>query len=117
MLSRLNGWQRLWMLCSGIYLLLVVFFLITELRSDVEQTSSVATELRELIELATEAKDQETIVAANKKLELLRDTTNYDRLKSISKYSLIWVLPVTLAYLFGAAVGWVIKGFKKAGGS
>ncbi len=141
-LSRLNGWQRLWLLVSVIYFLLVVSLtaLLLPKKSDYLRTRVYDTinliiknipELRgsyayQIRDAYPELSDDDVVKRIHSKFKgqvdfsSIEDEYNARLAKLPSAQAeafgigfLFWIVPVALTYLLGWAIGWVIKGFRR----
>jgi len=142
---RLNGWQRLWILLSALYLALVVVAAIAKMprSSDYINTRVHASidAVGKYMEVSTPGYTYEGSYAVRQKHYAdLSDEQILDRLhtKFAGKVDLepidreykqkmqaeqatflgyavaSWLGPITLLYAIGAAIAWVIRGFRRS---
>ena len=141
-LSRLSGWQRLWLILSVIYLIVVAAFTVISMPKASQYSSSrVHDTIRTIIdnvpklsgmyvyqirEVYSDFSDEELIQKIHEKY---KDKVDFDatekkyrnkmsrlpsvRAKFIGLGLLFWIVPVVLVYILGISGGWIVKGFKK----
>lgn len=140
MRTKLNGWQRLWIIVSVIYLLLVVLFTwiswptAKEIESSwlyslIEATKDPGDYSYQIREAYQDVPDRELIRRINEKYaeqkdykeELQKINQRYqkqlaslgrNRLTSLGIAFMAWIIPIGMVYLLGLAVGWIHKGFQ-----
>jgi hypothetical protein len=141
-ISRLNGWQRLWILLSTTYLIGVVSiavllfpkkadYLSTRVYDTINLTIKHVPELQgsyayQIRDDYKDLSDQEVIKRIHAKFkdkidysEIERDYgTKLERLpsekaKAVGIWFLVWLIPSLATYVLGWSVAWVIRGFKK----
>lgn len=138
---KFNGWQRLWVVLSAMYLPIVIVFTSiswpTEKQIEnswvyslIDSTKDPSDNTDQIREAYKDIPDKELIKRINAKYETkpeykeILNTTNlrYQKeiqaiatahFKTIGLALIAWVLPVGTAYLMGLAVGWIYKGFKE----
>jgi hypothetical protein len=141
-LSRLSGWQRLWLVLSVIYLIAVAAFTVIlmpkasqylssrvydtvrTIKDNVPELSGMY--VYQIREAYSDFSDEEIIQKIHEKY---KDEVDFDaiekkyrnkmsrlpsmRAKFIGLGLLFWVAPIVLVYILGISVGWIVKGFKK----
>lgn len=137
-LNKLNGWQRLWLLCAAIWVIPVVMFTYTAIPkptpSEILQDRSyinadAATKAATFLKYigndpnytsaneATKAAIRERFGIVESQSRTTEagaiDIQSKSRLKIIALGFLAWVLPSVVIYLFGIAIRWVYVGFSK----
>ena len=126
-LNKLNGWQRLWVLATVLWLIVVAFFSITSAPRKFERAP-----LPPDSSLEEQYSRQQTDVALSKpptslnaegKLFLAKAIRERAEIKKMYVHDLcahiffsllFWIIPVVFIYLFGFSIGWVLQGFKKS---
>jgi len=141
-LSKLSGWQRLWLVLSVIYLIVVAAFTIILMPKASQYSSSMVHDtiqttidnvpklsnmyVYQIREAYSDFSDEELIQKIHEKY---KDEVDFDaiekkyrnkmshlpsvRAKFIGLGLLFWVAPIVLVYILGISVGWIVKGFKK----
>lgn len=139
---KLNGWQRLWIVTSVIYILPVFFFAyITFPESNAHQFFGRFAKLDAKEDWDIELKREFIIDTAKSRIRLKGNghqsdkrnddeyhkylidrwgklidldfsRVNYSRLHHILIAFSLWLLPLVIIYIFGYAVSWVRHGFK-----
>ncbi len=137
---KLNGWQRLWVVLSAIYLAIVIVFTwsswptrrqvenswVYDLINVIKDPKDYAYEIRdaykdipdgELIQRInakySEKPDYKEILnTTNLKYQMEIESLWKDRFKTLGIALLAWLIPIGLIYLLGVATGWIYKGFK-----
>ncbi|MGI0015462.1 MAG: hypothetical protein ACREBU_18755 [Nitrososphaera sp.] len=135
---RLNGWQRLWVSASILYLIVVIAFAISEFPkpSNTYHQSEFYDQLsKESIKAITDTLDAKDITrirmpngreipfpagtseavmskVANEYNKILEREAAEKRYSFIAYASLWWLIPCLLLYVLGWSVGWVFRGFK-----
>jgi len=141
-LSRLNGWQRLWVLVSVIYFLFAVSFIVlflpkksdylsTRVHETIDLTIKNVPELRssyvyQVRDAYGDLSDDEVVKRIHSKFKGQIDYSKIEeeyatrlaklsseQIKAVGTGFLLWLVPVVFIYLLGWAIGWVIKGFKR----
>lgn len=142
----LNGWQRLWVLVSTLYLVPVVVVAVTTFpnpdhiahQSSFEENLSPESRIKiaipdakgivwddqvglevempngHILQFKKGIKDEEAKTVANEYYGLLKQQVNKERPLHVLFVFVWWLGPVIFLYVFGWAIGWVYKGFKKS---
>jgi hypothetical protein len=140
-ISRLNGWQRLWILLSTIYFIGVVSiavllfpkkadYLSTRVYDTINLTIKHVPDLQgsyayQVRDAYKDLSDEEVI---NKIHAKFKDKVDYseiesdygrkieglssEKAKALGIWFLVWLIPSLATYALGRSVGWVISGFK-----
>jgi hypothetical protein len=140
-ISRLNGWQRLWILLSTIYFIGVVSiavllfpkkadYLSTRVYDTINLTIKHVPDLQgsyayQVRDAYKDLSDEEVI---NKIHAKFKDKVDYseiesdygrkieglssEKAKAAGIWFLVWLIPSLATYALGRSVGWVISGFK-----
>ena len=137
----LNGWQRLWVVLSAIYLGIVILFTWTSWPNKMQIESSWvyfmidATKepddyAYQICEAYKDIPDRELIQRINAKYgekpeykeKLKQINLRYqkeiqslgkNRYKTMGIAFIAWVIPIGIIYLMGLVIGWIYKGFKE----
>jgi len=137
MVIRLNGWQRLWVLVSGLYLVGVIAFVASEF-PQLEQVQSLA--LLQKLSPASQAllvhedkggwgtdvdmpngitlsfkrgvSENDAKAVAKEYWEIVSAVSNQRRLSLVGFATLAWFVPCLVLYIIGWALGWVYRGFQ-----
>lgn len=135
---KLGGWQRLWVLVAALYLVAVASFALISapgpeaVQRRTEFYARLGPESVAVITSALDAKEVVRVLAPNgheipfasdtpqEKMEFisrryyeeLQRHASEERLRFFGWAAFWWVLPISVLYAFGAAAGWVYKGFK-----
>ena len=141
-LSRLNGWQRLWVLVCVTYFLAVASFsvlllpkksdyLSTRVHDTIDLTIKNVPELQgsyvyQIRDAYGDLPDDEVVKRIHNKFKGKIDYSDIEekykarlsklsleQAKAVGIGFLLWLVPVVFVYVFGWAIGWVIKGFKR----
>lgn len=140
MKAKLNGWQRIWVVLSVIYFVIVVVFTYTvwptESKIDnswvyslIDKTKDPNDYTYQIRDAYKDISDKELIKRINAKY-----STNQDYKEILNEINLkyqgelqslwknqfrttgialvAWLLPIAIVYLLGLSVGWIYKGFK-----
>jgi len=139
-LRKLNGWQRLWVLASVVWLLLVGYYTYANYPrgpsfADVGRASCIFSDLygkdakraieKVLPNLASleegspkTCKDLFQKIAqsgrANEVQQVYEQYLRESRLAFFARTIAYWAIPVVLVYLFGMGAAWVIRGFGRS---
>jgi hypothetical protein len=140
MKMKLNGWQRLWVVLSALYLAIVIVFTwsswptrrqidnswVYDLINATKDPKDYAYEIRdaykdipdgELIQrinakYSEKSEYKEILKTTNLKYQMEIESLGKDRFKTGGIALLAWLIPIGLIYLLGVAAGWIYKGFK-----
>lgn len=138
---KLNGWQRLWIVFSLIYLAIIILFTWTTWPTKkqienlwvystidaIKEPNDYSYQIRESYK---DISDRELIKKINAKYgeipgfkEKLNEidikyqkkiqSLGNERLKNVRIAFMAWSIPLVILYLLGLAIGWIYKGFKK----
>ena len=137
---KLNGWQRLWVVLSIIYFVIVVgfTFLLWSTESEIEnswvyslidKTKDPNDHSYEIRDAYKDISDKELIrrinakYSSNKDYKEILNTINLKyqsevqslwkkQFRAIAIALMAWLLPIAIVYLLGLCFGWIYKGFK-----
>lgn len=138
-LTRLGGWQRLYILTGIVCLLLLTYFVYATFPGYVKHSSSLYKEMgkdaRETIirsegldmeditqikfpnghimSLSNDLSDDEKTIIARDYWKVVEKETNKARISYTARAFLIWLISMILLYALGCGIGWVYNGFKK----
>ena len=143
MMNTLNGWQRLWVLLSALYLIPILVFsaytfpnptgiahedtfydlLAPELRAKlfIDEKNRISNDQfnvempnGHILRYKSGLKKTEMERVAAEYYELLENRANKERVKHVLLALTWWIVPSIFLYVFGWTVGWVYKGFKRS---
>ncbi len=127
---RLNGWQRLWIFCSLLYLIITIFFsyiyfppqkhyrdpAIVAFYNDLDNPNIRKDFFHALLESAYPRFKNIDKNESISELKRLYKTQKNDYYSALLKHAFITIIfflvPVLFFYLFGYGVFWVVLGFK-----
>lgn len=127
---QLNGWQRLWVFLSVIYIIPVAFVVNTEFDNVFKKYQNISYS-RNVEKISQENKPHEVSEVSNgflkedfsrwleerNKHELSKiDHENYykDRNRIILMAIFCWAVPIIAIYVLGWSIGWIYQGFKES---
>lgn len=140
MKNKLNGWQRLWVVLSAIYLAIVIVFTwsswptkrqienswVYSLITATKDPKDYAYEIREAYKdipdgelikrinakYSEKPEYKEILNTTNLKYQMEIQSLGKNRFKTFGIALLAWLFPIGILYLVGVAIGWIYKGFK-----
>jgi len=139
-IKSLNGWQRLWVLTSLIYLIFVIFVAVVDFPSpgktyisDDEVIKKLSTKTLEILTKGDNSSPKWNVDLNNGyKINVPVNTIEADleyiakdyndsihkiseskRVSFIGTMMLVWLIPCLAVYIFGLSLRWVYKGFRK----
>lgn len=127
-LKNLNGWRRLWILSSAIYLIFVSFIAVedfpskpntTNMANDSPSNDSIRVQVPAYNTYVDFPKGTDTSIIEkvikenfpNKHIE--PESLIKMRAVFISKMLLTWLVPCLVVYILGLSLHWVYSGFRK----
>jgi hypothetical protein len=139
-IKNLNGWQRLWVLTSLIYLAFVIFIAVVDFPSskkgivwDDEIIKNLSAKTLEIIAKADKSSQKWNVdlnngykvnvpvntteadleYIAKDYNESIRKITNSKRMPFIGTMMFVWLIPCLAVYVLGLSLYWVYRGFRK----
>jgi hypothetical protein len=137
---KLNGWQRLWVVLSIIYFVIVVGFSFASWPTEsnienswvyslIDKTKDPNDYAYQIRDAYQDISDKELIrrinakYSSNQNYKEILNTINLkyqselqslwkEQFKTIAIALMAWLLPIAIVYLLGLSFGWIYKGFK-----
>jgi hypothetical protein len=111
---RLGGWHRLWLVASGVYLVVVIAFVSVQWPQAVMSRTELAAWIHSKVK--TDEPDPELVdryLKSHPDVKVAEEDPSSVKENLLKDAFLWWVIPCVGLYLFGFCVAWVYRGFKQ----